>query len=116
MPMPTSCSPGSNRAGYAELDAGDWRGVLPIGGGLPAENFALAAFSSFAELLAEAGNEALNEAPITDGAPFPAPTRRRCPDGRVRSHLHRRAPGTPVFLRWSSAAPAVARSILHLLR
>jgi SAM-dependent methyltransferase len=44
-----------NRAGYGEFDVGDWRGVLPIGGGLPAAqaaNFALASFSSFAELLA----------------------------------------------------------------
>jgi SAM-dependent methyltransferase len=54
-----------NRAGYGELDVGDWRGVLPIGGGLPAAeaaNFALASFSSFGELLAEAGNEVLNAA------------------------------------------------------
>jgi SAM-dependent methyltransferase len=54
-----------DRAGYAELDVGDWRGVLPIRGGLraaEAANFALASFSSFGELLAEAGNEALNYA------------------------------------------------------
>jgi SAM-dependent methyltransferase len=54
-----------DRAGYGELDVGDWRGVLPIGGGLPAAeaaNFALASFSSFGELLAEAGNEVLNAA------------------------------------------------------
>ena len=54
-----------DRAGYGELDVGDWRGVLPIGGGLPAAeaaNFALASFSSFGELLAEAGNEVLNDA------------------------------------------------------
>ncbi len=54
-----------DRAGYGELDVSDWRGVLPIGGGLPAAeaaNFALASFSSFGELLAEAGNEALNDA------------------------------------------------------
>ena len=54
-----------NRAGYGELDVGDWRGGLPIGGGLPAAeaaNFALASFASFGELLAEAGNEALNDA------------------------------------------------------
>jgi hypothetical protein len=40
---------------------GDWRGLLPIGGGLPAAeaaNFALASFSSFGELL----NGALNYA------------------------------------------------------
>jgi SAM-dependent methyltransferase len=54
-----------DRAGYGELDVGDWRGVLPIGGGLPAAeaaNFALASFSSFGELLAEAGNEVVNDA------------------------------------------------------
>jgi len=54
-----------DRAGYGQLDVGDWRGVLPIGGGLPAAeaaNFALASFSSFGELLAEAGNEVLNAA------------------------------------------------------
>jgi len=49
-----------DRAGYGELDVSDWRGLLPIGGGLPAAeaaNFALASFSSFGELLAEAGND-----------------------------------------------------------
>jgi SAM-dependent methyltransferase len=54
-----------DRAGFGELDVGDWRGALPIGGGLPAAeaaNFALASFSSFGELLAEAGDEALNDA------------------------------------------------------
>ncbi len=54
-----------DRAGYGELDVRDWRGEFPIGGGLPAAeaaNFAIASFSSFAELLAEAGDEALAEA------------------------------------------------------
>lgn len=54
-----------DQAGFGELEAGDWRGALPIGGGLPAEeaaNFALASFASFGELLAEAGNEALRDA------------------------------------------------------
>jgi SAM-dependent methyltransferase len=53
------------RAGFGEIEVGDWRGALPIGGGLPpaeAANFALASFSSFAELLAEAGDQALNDA------------------------------------------------------
>lgn len=53
------------RAGFGELHVCEWRGALPIGGGLPAAeaaNFALASFSSFAELLAEAGEEALNDA------------------------------------------------------
>lgn len=49
------------RAGFAELDVRDWRGPLPIGGALPAAeaaDFALAAFSSFGELLAKAGDAA----------------------------------------------------------
>ncbi|MDQ1473975.1 MAG: hypothetical protein QOJ99_5455 [Bryobacterales bacterium] len=54
-----------DRAGFGEMEVGDWRGALPIGGGLPAAeaaNFALASFSSFGELLAEAGDEELNAA------------------------------------------------------
>src|SRR5271167_4843938 len=53
-----------DRAVYGDLHVGDWRGALPIGGGLPAAeaaDFALASFSSFGELLAEAGNEALSD-------------------------------------------------------
>ncbi len=53
------------QAGFSDLDVRDWRGALPLGGGLPATgaaDFALAAFSSFGELLAEAGGEALNQA------------------------------------------------------
>ncbi len=53
-----------NRAGFAKLEVHDWRGTLPIGGGLPAAEaakFALASFS-FGELLAEAGDEALEAA------------------------------------------------------
>lgn len=52
-------------AGFSDLAVRDWRGALPIGGGLPAAeaaDFALASFSSFSELLAEAGNEALHSA------------------------------------------------------
>ena len=52
-------------AGFGELDARDWRGLLPIGGGLPpaeAASFALATFASFGELLAKAGDEALGQA------------------------------------------------------
>jgi hypothetical protein len=85
-----------DRAGYGELDAAEWRGALPIGGGLPAAeaaSFALESFSSFGELLAEAGNQALNDARQALAARlFPAATRPCCPDGRLRSHLHRRAP------------------------
>ena len=53
------------RAGFDHVEVRDWRGALPIGGGLPAAdaaNFALAAFSSFGELLAAAGETALNDA------------------------------------------------------
>jgi SAM-dependent methyltransferase len=53
------------RAGVGELDARDWRGALPIGGGLPAADaakFALASFSSFGELLAATGAQALADA------------------------------------------------------
>jgi SAM-dependent methyltransferase len=54
-----------DRAGLGELEVDDWHGALPIGGGVPAAeaaNFALAAFSVFGELLAEAGEEALQAA------------------------------------------------------
>ena len=50
------------RAGFDQLEVGDWRGTLPLGGGLPpaeAASFALAAFASFGELLAKAGGDAL---------------------------------------------------------
>ena len=53
------------QAGFSNLETHAWRGKLPIGGGLPAHEaapLALASFSSFAELLAEAGDIALNEA------------------------------------------------------
>ncbi len=53
------------RAGFGELEVRDWRGALPVGGGLPpaeAASFALATFASFAELLAKAGGEALAQA------------------------------------------------------
>jgi SAM-dependent methyltransferase len=54
-----------DRAGFGELDLRDWRGAFQIGGGMPAAkaaHFALASFSSFSELLAEAGDKALNDA------------------------------------------------------
>jgi SAM-dependent methyltransferase len=78
MPRPDPDAPGPFRyagprpllalldgAGLGELDVHDWRGALPIGGGLPAAEaarFALASFSSFGELLARAGDDALDEA------------------------------------------------------
>lgn len=48
-------------AGLSALEVHPWRGELPIGGGLPpapTAEFALAAFSSFEALLAEAGPSA----------------------------------------------------------
>jgi SAM-dependent methyltransferase len=53
------------QAGFSDLDARAWRGALPLGGGLPAADaarFALASLSNFAELLADAGPEALHVA------------------------------------------------------
>ncbi|WP_373046959.1 class I SAM-dependent methyltransferase [Vulgatibacter sp.] len=52
-------------AGFAGAEWADWRGLLPIGGGIrsaAAADFALTAFSSFGELLAAAGDGALDEA------------------------------------------------------
>jgi SAM-dependent methyltransferase len=54
-----------DRAGFSELEVRDWRGTLPLGGALPAAEaaeFAISSFSTFAELLDEAGDEALVEA------------------------------------------------------
>jgi SAM-dependent methyltransferase len=53
------------RAGFARLTQQQVRRALPVGGGMPAEpaaRFALAAFSSFGELLADAGEAAQREA------------------------------------------------------
>lgn len=49
------------RAGFVDVTVTDWRQALPIGGRLPAPDaarFALASFSSFAELLSDAGDDA----------------------------------------------------------
>jgi SAM-dependent methyltransferase len=49
------------RAGFINVAVTDWRQALPIGSGLPAPDaaqFALASFSSFAELLSNAGGDA----------------------------------------------------------
>jgi SAM-dependent methyltransferase len=57
-----------DHAGFRELDVRDWRGDLRMGGGLPAAeaaHFALASFSSFSELLAQAGDESLNAARLS---------------------------------------------------
>jgi SAM-dependent methyltransferase len=53
------------RAGFADLSVRDWRGQLAIGGRLTAAeaaSFALAAFSAFGDLLATAGEAALEDA------------------------------------------------------
>ena len=52
-------------AGFSGLQVDDWRGPLAFGGGLPAAeaaNFALESIASAAEILAKAGDEALNRA------------------------------------------------------
>jgi SAM-dependent methyltransferase len=54
-----------DRAGFGQLAVEDWHGELAMGGGLPAAqaaNFALASFSSFAELLAQAGETSAEKA------------------------------------------------------
>ncbi len=54
-----------NASGFGDLEMRDWTGALPIGGGLPpteAAHFALRAFSSFGELLAKAGDDAMSRA------------------------------------------------------
>lgn len=53
------------QAGFVDLDVHDWQGPLAIGGGRPpaeAAHFALAAFASFAEALAQAGGDARDRA------------------------------------------------------
>lgn len=53
------------RTGFGDVDVREWRGLLPIGGGLPAKeaaNFALASFGSFGEQFAAAGDQALQDA------------------------------------------------------
>jgi len=53
------------RAGFGGVQVNDWRGALPIGcslGAADAARFALAAFSSFAECLSDAGGDALDRA------------------------------------------------------
>lgn len=53
------------RAGFVELEVEDWRAELTIGarlGASDAAQFALSSFSSFAELLSAAGNDAVHAA------------------------------------------------------
>lgn len=52
-------------AGFSSLGAMEWRGALPVGGGLPpaeAARFALSSFATFGEQLARAGDGAFSEA------------------------------------------------------
>lgn len=54
-----------DRAGFHELEVRDWHGELAVGGGLQAAQaatFSLSSFSSFGELLAKAGEEAVARA------------------------------------------------------
>jgi SAM-dependent methyltransferase len=54
-----------DEAGFHALETHDWRGTLPLGGGrgpADAASFAIASFSSFAELLDKAGPDALRQA------------------------------------------------------
>lgn len=70
-------------AGFRELDVHEWRGTLPVGGGLPpaeAARFALSAFSAFGDLLAAAGDGAVDEAQRKLTVSLSA----RAPDGIVR--------------------------------
>ncbi|HUU66817.1 MAG TPA: class I SAM-dependent methyltransferase [Methyloceanibacter sp.] len=70
------------RAGLGDLDVRDWRGSLPVGGGLPpaqAAEFALASFS-VGELAAEAGEAAFEAVRLTLTAHFA----RHVEDGAVR--------------------------------
>lgn len=49
------------QAGFVDIEATDWQGTLPIGHNLPAleaAQFAVASFSSFAEILSRAGGSA----------------------------------------------------------
>jgi SAM-dependent methyltransferase len=53
------------QSGFGELEVRDWRGRLPMGGGLAAQEaaaFAVQAFSNLGELLAAAGDAAMREA------------------------------------------------------
>lgn len=73
-------------AGFCDLRARDWREVLRIGGGLSASeaaSFALAAFGSFGDLLAERGEDALEQARRALTARF-SDLRSDAEDGTVR--------------------------------
>lgn len=53
------------RTGFAELKVEEWRGLLPIGGGLPAAeaaSFGIASFSNFVELLTQGGDGKIEKA------------------------------------------------------
>lgn len=78
LPAPVADAPGPFRyadadrllallgqAGFSDLGVEDWKGLMPLGGGLPAApaaTFALSAFSNFQELLQQAGPTKFAEA------------------------------------------------------
>jgi SAM-dependent methyltransferase len=74
-------------AGFQDVAVGGWRGQLAPGGGLPAAaaaRFALGAFSSFADLLAQAGGDAQDRAQASLTARLQPHER----DGVVRMDAH----------------------------
>jgi SAM-dependent methyltransferase len=76
--------------GYGDLAVRDWRGMLPVGGGLEADeaaNFVIAAFSNFAELLAQAGDDARERARRSLAARFAAHRRDRIVVLPARVHV-----------------------------
>jgi SAM-dependent methyltransferase len=89
------------RAGFVDLTVTDWRQALPIGDRLPAPDaaeFALAAFSSFSEHLAEAGGDAATRArraltarfaPYETAGGVMMPARIHLVAGRAGHDLHR---------------------------
>jgi SAM-dependent methyltransferase len=73
-------------AGFSDLRAREWRKILPIGGGLSAADaasFALEAVGPFGELLAERGDDALEQARRALTARFAA-HRGDASDGHIR--------------------------------
>ena len=88
-------------ARFGELEVHDWRGALPLGGGLPAAEaatFALATFASFGELLAKAGDDALDRARQSLTARFPDINR------TASSGWTRACTSSPARARWAWSA------------
>jgi SAM-dependent methyltransferase len=73
--------------GFAGIEVRDFRGSMPVGGGLPpadAARFALAAFASFGDLLAQADAAAQERAQRSLTDVFS----RHAPEGDVRIDIH----------------------------